>query len=313
MDKLSTYITLLIAPKVKKPRTHQNESFKDTKHYDVNKDVYGQDIDLGDDAKSDLGEFSKYLRDMNSGTNSFLLHEPLKDFPGVYPVPAVASLNSIMVKVAVEGLRTELMKALNRSVEKGELQGSPTLSKINYKGQDYDINTLPEQMVNDIIKDVNDGKFDEIKLEGPTAEEGKAEDKEGKAKDKEGEAGGLGLPEPKAEGGIFGANPPPEQGGGLDELNQAIEGLGKAAAVEVKKRPAGGYFPINFEQYGEDYVSQPEQTDNKQEVKESGRYKKEIEPNMESKPYIQDGNFKDNPEAAYLQDSFYATHYFFGI
>lgn len=303
MNKLSTYIALMITPKVKKRTVNQNESFKDTKTYETNKDVCGGDIDLGDDTKSDLGEFSKYLRDMNAGPNSFMLHEPLKDFPGVYPVPSVASLNTLMVKVAVEGLRTELMKALNRAIEKKEITGSPTLSKITYKGQDFNINNLPEQLVNDIINDINKGNFEDIKLEGPTS----GEDKNG--------TDDLGAEKPE-DAGLLGnteeASSDEPAGGSLDELNKSLEGLTKASSSKKQKRPSGGYFPINMEQYGEDYISQPEQTDNKQEVKESHQYKVEKEPNMESKPYIQDGNGKDNPEAAFMQDSFYAMHYFFG-
>jgi len=278
----SQYFTPLITPKVKRNKESFNDEHQDTSHGDYKTDAaQTKDINTTGEKgqgtyneKEDKREFWKWMDSLYGTENIFLhKHDPLEHFPGTHP-----SL----------GPNLGSLKMLRRRAAEDKIRIE--LLKALTRAYDAGVITTPptyakievggkEYTYEELPEHLLDEAFN--KIINDTVAKGPVEDDAGN---------------PEAD---------------VDAFTNAMEnppadlGLGGVTAAAT--------FPTKWDIEGETVISQPEQTDNKSPVHTGPRWKKEIAPHRESKPYIQDGSGADDPEKANEDSLLSNVDVFFGM
>lgn len=138
--------------KRKKKRRNHQELLKDVKRQELNIDGgQNKDMDLGNDKKDELNEFTKWYDELfGGGWDHKKLQEDSVNFPGVYPGTAFASIK----RIAIKDLKLELLKALSRAQDLDLIKDYKN-AEIEVNGKKYTYDTLPEKLVQKAIEYIN--------------------------------------------------------------------------------------------------------------------------------------------------------------
>lgn len=299
-----SYINTALIPTpsvTKKKKQHSTDGHKDVKVSIQPDDGYGARSIGGDTDETGYGENNKNKAEWLRGLQDYS-HGPDSLNPDVRQIPVMsldASLNTIhgFKKSALKKfLREQIERGIDFLKEKGKIPDD----KSSYKdvlltlenGQKITIDAITDQIAEEALKVLN---------------------KEIASASKEAPAEGT----PDAEAAP-GQAAPDDFDGIMDELdslaaaNQAAIKTGASyheTTLNDVNAPHNGPKPSRFVPPGETRADHKKRTMveqlSKDEENEVEFHKTQIEPNEESKPYLQDGNGGDNPEQGFAGTPMY--------
>jgi len=301
-----------------KKRKHHSEGMKDVKRQEINNEGYAKEIGSGTDETGygendkDKAPWMKNLHQFLSGPDS--MNPDMKNMPGnpYYSYTSSGySYYGMIRRAVIETVKEKVRNALDRAKKEGIIDKDQSIFdvKIDIPGVGpvtYD--QLTEAMAEKALKILNKMISEKHKTKSEESEGALGSDKlPDLGLGGLGNVGGPGGSEGSSLGGASEGGDPAAE---LDEALNALQQLNASFNLNIKTGKGNKQqFPISGETDEKHKKRKMVEQLSKDEEEEVEFYKTQHEPNLESKPYIQDGNGNTNPEQAFANDPMWNNVY----